>query len=221
MACYITGSDAPEDVDDLLEYLVERLQKAFPNFRPEQVTKQTYSVTVSFTGTGLDVDVVPILYYGDPDWRGNLINQDDGSFLETSIPLHLEFIRSRKATQERHFAQTIRLIKFWADRMKQERDDFRFKSFMIEMILCKLRDNQNDFGNYPEGLQHFFTYLAVTDIREQISFDDYYRASQIGHFADPIRIIDPGNPDNNVAALYTDSDADNIVGCCAGRPAMQ
>lgn len=211
MACYISGSDAPEDVDELLDYLVDRLQTAFPNFNPDQVTKQTYSVTVSFRGTGLDVDVVPILYYGDPDWRGNLINQDDGSFLETSIPLHLDFIRSRKKTQEKHFAQIIRLIKAWADRMKQERVDFRFKSFMIEMILCKLCDDGMDFTDYPEGLQHFFTYIALSDMRELISFDDYYRPNEIGQFSEPVQIIDPVNPENNVANLYTTADADKIV----------
>ena len=58
---------------------------------------QTYSVTVSFRGTGLDVDVVPILYDGDPQWYGNLVSQDDGSLLKTSIPLHLEFAAKRKA----------------------------------------------------------------------------------------------------------------------------
>ena len=81
------------EVVELLEYLAERLRTAFPNFSPDQVEPQTYSVTVSFRGTGLDVDVVPILYDGDPRWYGRLVSQDDGSFLETSIPLHLEFIR--------------------------------------------------------------------------------------------------------------------------------
>ena len=52
VACYISGADAPKDVRALLDYLAERLRKAFPNFNPEQVQPQTYSVTVSFRGTG-------------------------------------------------------------------------------------------------------------------------------------------------------------------------
>jgi tRNA nucleotidyltransferase (CCA-adding enzyme) len=68
VACYISGADAPKDVRVLLDYLAERLRNAFPNFSPDQVQPQTYSVTVSFRGTGLDVDVVPILYDGDPQW---------------------------------------------------------------------------------------------------------------------------------------------------------
>ena len=127
VACYISGADAPTDVAALLNYLAERLRKAFPNFRPDQVKPQTYSVTVSFRGSGLDVDVVPILYDGDPLWYGNLVSQEDGSFLKTSVPLHLDFIRNRKKAQDRHFAQVVRLVKFWARNIKREREDFRFK----------------------------------------------------------------------------------------------
>ena len=61
LACYISGADTSNDVAELLDYLAERLRKAFPNFSPDQVVPQTYSVTVSFRGTRLDVDVVPIL----------------------------------------------------------------------------------------------------------------------------------------------------------------
>ncbi len=64
VAVYVGGSDAPHDVEGLLDYIAERLRKAFPNFKPEQVQPQTYSVTVSFRGTGLDVDVVPIIRLG-------------------------------------------------------------------------------------------------------------------------------------------------------------
>lgn len=211
VACYISGAAAPTDIRVLLDYLAERLRKAFPNFSPDQVQPQTYSVTVSFRGSGLDVDVVPILYDGDPQWYGNLVSQDDGSFLKTSIPLHLEFARKRKQAQEKHFAQVVRLAKFWARRMKQERDGFRFKSFMIEMILAKLCDDGLDFSDYPEALQHFFTYIARSDLRERIVFTDHYAVSAVPACSDAVQIIDPVNAVNNVARLYTAANADAIV----------
>lgn len=211
LACYISGADTPHDVAELLEYLADRLRTAFPNFSPDQVKPQTYSVTVSFRGTGLDVDVVPILYDGDPLWYGRLVSQDDGSFLETSIPLHLEFISKRKKTQEQHFAQIVRLVKFWARRLKDEQPGFRFKSFMIEMILARLCDQKLNLSDYPEALQHFFTYVARTNMREKIVFTDYYRASTVGWFPHPVQIIDSVNAKNNVASLYTGMEADAIV----------
>lgn len=211
LACYVSGADAPSDITELLAYLAERLREAFPNFNPEQVKPQTYSVTVSFRGTGLDVDVVPILYDGDPQWYGKLVSQDDGSFLETSIPLHLDFTRKRKDAQKIHFAQVVRLVKFWARRIKQEREAFRFKSFMIEMVLSHLCDQGHDFADYPEALQHFFTYIARSDLREKIVFTDYYAATMVGPFSEPVQIIDPVNAANNVARLYSVAQADAIV----------
>ncbi len=211
VACYISGADAPHDVPRLLNYLVERLRTAFPNFSSDQVKANTYSVTVSFKGTGLDVDIVPVLYKGDPNWYGNLVNQSDGSFLETCIPRHLEFIKKRKQAHETDFAQVVRLIKYWAGRMKLERDGFRFKSFMSELILAKLADQGLDLSDYPEALQHFFTYLARSNIRELISFTDYYPASSVGSFTELVKIIDPVNAKNNVSKLYTTAQADMIV----------
>ena len=211
MACYIGGADTSTEVAELLEYLAERLRKAFPNFSPDQVTSQTYSVTVSFRGSGLDVDVVPVLYDGDPDWYGHLVSQDDGSYLETNISHHLEFIRKRKRAQEQHFAQVVRLVKFWVRNVKRERDDFRFKSFMVELILAHLCDEGYNLADYPEALQHFFTYVAGTGLRERIAFGDYYEPSSIGSSSDPIQIFDPVNSANNVSTLYTESQADAIA----------
>src|SRR5690606_27250254 len=118
---------------------------------------------------------------------------EDGSFLRTSIPRHLDFAKARKDRQKVHFAQVVRLAKYWAKRMKNQNEAFRFKSFMIEMVLSKLCDEGKDFSDYPEALQHFFTYLARARLREQIAFSDYYPLSSIGKFSEPVRIIDPVN----------------------------
>ncbi len=211
VACYIGGADAPKDVTALLQYLAERLRKAFPNFSPDQVKPQTYSVTVSFRGSGLDVDVVPILYDGDPNWYGNVVSQDDGSLLKTNIPLHLEFIRKRKKAQETDFSQMARLLKFWTRRVKNAEDGFRFKSFMVELVLAHIADGGAELSDYPEALQHFFTYIARTNFREQIVFDDYYKPSTVGTITEPVQIIDPVNAANNVSRLYTQQQADAIV----------
>lgn len=211
LACYVCGANAPSDAAKLVEYLAEKLRTVFPNFQPDQVRANTYSVTVSFRGSGLDVDVVPILYDGDPNWYGKLVSQDDGSFLDTCIPRHLEFIKTRKVKQQTHFVQIIRLAKYWVKYMKAEKPGFRFKSFMVELVMSKLLDQGKDFSDYPEALQHFFTYLATSGLKEMILFTDYYSASQVNGIADPVRIIDPVNPKNNAAKLYMKAQADEIV----------
>ncbi|CAA0159812.1 conserved hypothetical protein [Tenacibaculum maritimum] len=211
VGCYIKADSAPSSIKELLDYLAEKLRKAFPNFSSDQVVPQTYSVQVSFKGTGLNVDIVPILYYDDPGWYGNLVSQNDGSFLKTNIPLHLEFIRARKSKNNTHLAQVIRLAKYWVRNLKNENSEFKFKSFMIELIFAKLADNGQDFSDYAEALQSFFTYVAKTNIRKQISFNDYYAYNRIRTFSEPVQIIDPVNEENNAAKLYTDAQADLIV----------
>jgi hypothetical protein len=95
--------------------------------------------------------------------------------------------------------------------MKQEREGFRFKSFMIEMILSHLADSGLDFSDYPEALQHFFTYIAKSDLQQQIVFADYYAPRTVGRFIEPVQIIDPVNKHNNVSRLYARQQADAIV----------
>lgn len=73
--------------------------------------------------------------------------------------------------------------------MKRERENFRFKSFMAELILAHLSDQGHDFSDYPEALQHFFTYLAKSKIRTQILFTDYYNSAEVGSFTEPVQII--------------------------------
>ena len=211
VACYIRGADVPSDIPKLLDYLAERLRKAFANFSPDQVKPQTYSVTVSFKGSGLDVDVVPILYDGDPNWYGKLVSQDDGSLLSTCIPRHLEFIKKRKAAHPADFVQVARLVKAWAGNKKREQEDFRLKSFMIELVLSSLSDAGLDFSDYPEALQHFFTYVARSNLTERIVFSDYYQPTSVGSFSERVQIIDPVNAKNNVSQLYTDKNATAIV----------
>jgi hypothetical protein len=82
---------------------------------------------------------------------------------------------------------------------------------MIELILAKLSDDGVDFSDYPEALQKFFTYIATSNIREQIAFSDYYALSKIGTYMEPVKMIDPVNEKNNASKLYTTLQADAIV----------
>ena len=213
VACYVASASAPHTISDLIDWLAKRLETAFPNFKPSQITRKTYSVSVQFIGTGNEVDIVPILYSGDPQWRGDLISQDTGERLMTSVPLHLDFIRKRKKANPQHFAQVVRLIKFWAGLRKREdaSGNFRFKSFMVEMVVAHLADRGVALNHYPEALQSFFTFLATDQLRSVVSFNDYYPHGTCASTADPVRIWDPVNCENNVAKLYAATNQAAIV----------
>jgi predicted nucleotidyltransferase len=216
VACYVSSASAPHKVSELVDWLATRLEKAFPNLKPEQIKRKTYSVSVNFITTGNEVDIVPILYAGDPHWRGDLVSQDDGSTLMTSVPLHLEFIRKRKTANDKHFAQMVRLVKFWAGRLKAEDPDFRFKSFMIELILAHLADQGVALTDYPEALSSFFTFIATDAFRTTIAFSDYYDPKTCATTPAPMRVWDPVNCENNVSRLYTAANRDKLVDAALG-----
>jgi len=207
----VSSEDAPHEVGKLIDWLAKKLEKAFPNFKPEQIKRKTYSVSVSFIATGNEVDVVPILYDDDAEWRGELISQDTGEFLMTSVPMHLDFIRKRKKANDKHYAQVVRLVKFWARLQKQADQDFRFKSFMIELIVAHLADQGTPLDDYPEALAVVFNFIAADDFRTTIAFDDYYDPKACAVTKEPIRIWDPVNCENNVAKLYTDADKAKLI----------
>ncbi len=211
VACYVSSDSAPEKIGELIEWLAKKLAMAFPNFKPEQIKPKTYSIGVNFISTGNEVDIVPILYAGDPQWRGDLVSQDNGERLMTSVPMHLEFIRKRKRENDRHFAQVVRLLKFWCGLLKQEDDDFRFKSFMMELIVSHLADRGLKLDDYIEALAGIFTYIASDDFRTTIVFGDFYDPKDCEPSADPIRIWDPVNCRNNVSKLYTSDNKSRIV----------
>lgn len=211
VACYVSANKAPASMGDLIPFLAEKLRNAFPQFKPEQVTPNSYSVTVQFISSGLRVDVVPILYEGDPQWRGYLISQDNGEKLLTSIPMHLDFTRSRKQSNKIHFAQIVRLVKFWARQRKKDDAEFRFKSFMIELIVAYLADGGLDLVDYPEALAAVFAFIGTDQFKSIIAFADNYSPSSCPATDYPIRIWDPVNCENNVAKLYTEAQREKII----------
>lgn len=211
VGCYVASDSAPHKVGELIPWMAERLRNAFPNIKPEQVKPKSYSVGMTFIATGNEIDVVPIHYKGDKQWRGEMVSQDTGQPLMTSIPMHLDFIRKRKAANDKHFAQLVRLLKFWTKLQKQEDDGFRFKSFMVELILAHLADKGIALNDYPEALQAFFTWIAKDGFKTPIVFPDYYDPAQCKTTSDPIRIWDPVNPQNNIASLYDAAHRSKII----------
>ncbi|MGD8450886.1 MAG: CBASS oligonucleotide cyclase [Phycisphaerae bacterium] len=205
--------DGERKVDlDLANWIATRIRKAFPQMSPDQIEPQEYSVKVTFKGAGVDIDIVPVFYDGDPDDKGWLVSKRTGRLMMTSIPMHRAFIRKRKEAQPQHFAQVVRLAKWWAAEQKGANAAFRLKSFIIELICAHLADNGHSFSDYRESLEILFNYVVDTELRERIAFADYYDTSKSPTtLTHPIQIFDPVNPDNNTASQYTEENRRLIV----------
>lgn len=215
VALYVDESSAPSNIQELIAWLVEKLREAYPNKNPNDIKPQNYSVCISFRGTGLDVDVVPVLYDGNSESDGYLISQFDGSKLLTNIPKHIQFIRNRKSQSTPQFGQMIRLIKFWIKEQKKKDHNFKFKSFMAEMCVAKMFDEGLVLNDYPEALAEFFTRLSDGFLDNLIAFDDYYSTTDCTDPSMPISILDPVNKDNNVGLHYNNVHKRNIEDAAA------
>lgn len=212
VAFYVKADKAPAAEPELLNWLADRLRDAYPQMAPCQIQVNKHSVSIRYAVSGLTVDVVPVQYKGDPDDRGYLFAFDGGKPVLTSIPLHLKFIRKRKDRQKLHFAQVIRLVKWWVRHQKNQDDGFRFKSFMTEMIVAHLADSGVDFSDYPQALEKVFAYIVKSRLKTRIAFTDYYAAAKLpGPTGKSMEVFDPVNETNNVAAVYDDSHRQKIV----------
>jgi tRNA nucleotidyltransferase (CCA-adding enzyme) len=212
VAVYVKGGSAPTRDVDLQPWLADRLEEANPNMSSDQFVPQEHCVTVQFRGSGLDVDVVPVLYEGEANDCGYLVRKHTGARVLTSIPLHLAFLRSRKDTYGQDFAQLIRLVKWWRKTERNDDPDFRFKSFAIELLWAHLADGGTPLGDYPTALEDFFTFIVKGGLATRIGFTDYHSLSELpARSNDAIEIFDPVNPKNNVTASYTITDRQRIA----------
>jgi hypothetical protein len=212
VAFYVKADKTPSSERDLLDWLAARLREAYPQMKPDQITVNRHSVCIKYAVSGLSVDVVPVQYKGDPDDRGYLFAFSGGQPVLTSIPLHLAFLRKRKAQQKDHFAQVVRLVKWWVRQQKSKDDEFRFKSFMVELVVAHLADSGVGMADYTIALEKVFAYIVKSQLKGRIYFTDYYPASRLPKpTGKAMEIFDPVNETNNVAAVYDDSHRKNIV----------
>lgn len=217
---YIRAGAEPADETRLGEWLSDRLKEAYPTLDDDQFVPQTHCVTLTFRGSGLNVDVVPVIYEGEPDDIGYLVGKHSGARMKTSVTQHLRFLRARKngdtalgIAANEHLAQAVRLVKWWVWQHKQrDPDSFRFKSFLVELILCRMSDDGVPFDDYPTLLESFFERLLTDRFTSQVAFTDLCKASDLpARGTDPIQVLDPVNVGNNVAARYTVADRDRIL----------
>ncbi len=212
LAVYVKAEQAPDETPALVNWVRDRVVEAYPALHEDQIVASTNCVNVRFAGTGLEVDVVPVLYEGEPGDVGYLVSKDDGTRLRTSVRQHLDFIRGRKKAYPTYLAQLIRFTKWWARQQRKRDGEFKCKSFMLELLWIHLADGGLVLSDYAEALEQFFAFIANGGLNGQIAFTDFHPASDLpGRGSTPIQILDPVNFENNVAEHYEARDRDWLV----------
>ncbi|MDN3503827.1 CBASS oligonucleotide cyclase [Psychrobacter sp. 5A.1] len=190
---------------ELIELIQELLIKIYPTKSVEDFEIQTRATSISFVGSGLDVDVVPVIQDSnnlDYGWQYDL---NTGGKSLTCAPCHIKFVQNRK-DEDKHYRTLVRMAKRWKNRAKPK----GLKSFHIELILASIQDNKGPTVNIEERFRAFLLYIAQSNLQERIDFKENSSETQIS-FYDPVVIVDPANHQNNVASRITDSERKEIV----------
>lgn len=209
VAVYVKGDTAPEKLPDLLEWLKERLRTTYHQIDKSSIFVDGPCVVIQYSN--LRVEVSPIYYFGDPEWRGYLWDKSTQEKILTSIPLHKDFVKKRKDGNAQ-YAQAVRLLKWWARQRDIDTDNFHLRSFLVELILAKLSDQGKLQDSYHKTLEAFFLYIQKSQLKERIAFTDNYALAELPPASNAeIEVFDPVNPQNNVASDSTRSQRVAIV----------
>lgn len=203
---YIGGKDANhETFEGLSQTIYELLIKIYPTKAVEDFEIQRRAATVTFVGSGLTVDVVPVLQ--DPTrpnygWQYDITN---GSRNETCAPCQIKFVADRKA-EDPHFRTLVRLGKRWRNHASPP----GLKSFHIELLMAHLLEVNGKGESIERRFRDFLMYIVQSGLKERVDFKEN-RTTPAVAFKSPVVIIDPVNNGNNVASRITEAERLEIV----------
>ena len=158
---YISDPEADhETLQQLNDWIFELLVKQYPNKSVEDFEIQRRTAKVVFVGSGLTVDVVPVVEDTARPGYGWQFDLRDGTKSETCAPGQIKFIRDRK-DRDPHFRTLVRLAKRW----RNQAELHRLKSFTIELLMARILDVDGPTGSIERKFLNFLLYIAQSSSR--------------------------------------------------------
>lgn len=202
---YITGRDVTkETLDSLSATIYNLLIKIYPTKSVEDFEIQRKAATVKFVGSGLSVDIVPVIEDATRAGYGWQYDIHDGSKVQTCAPCQIQFVRDRK-NQDGDFRTLVRMAKKWRNYAEIK----PLKSFAIELIMAHVLATQGKAGSVEQRFRNFLLYIAQSGLKDQISFPE--NTAPFGSFSDPVVILDPVYSLNNVTSRISEAERKEIV----------
>jgi hypothetical protein len=202
---YVAGKSVDrETLQTLCDTIYELLIEIYPTKSVEDFEIQRKAATVAFAGSGISVDIVPVVEDPSRDGYGWQYDIHDGNRIQTCAPCQIQFIRDRKNT-DADFRTLVRLAKRWRNFSELK----ALKSFTIELIMAHLLDTEGAAGSIEERFRRFLLYLAQSGLKDQIKFPE--NKPPFTTFTNPVVILDPVCSVNNVAARITEDERKQIA----------
>ena len=220
--------------DQRISRLLDRFQgyadRAYPQ-RPPYKSRTKSSIKISFEGSKLSYDLVPMIQaseFGD-DYQWLL--RGDGSKRLTSVIRHNGFITRRTNDSNQRpgrvkFNECVRLLKWWREfRMNNDRRSIPgIPSLMVEMLAAYAFDKKGIQTTYSETLLSWFDFLhGVVTKRQRVGFSDYPNPRGRRHAEkSPWMVIEAIDPENNLTHDWIDQHIDELASWLQrGREDMQ
>jgi hypothetical protein len=204
VAVYLDASGATEwDLATLHATLREIAISVYPTKSPEDFWLQPHTMGMEFIASGLNVDLVPLIAIDGDAERGWMVDSYGQRAHLANIPGHIQYIRDLAAEDSR-YRPLVRMIKCWRNEAQLRK---ALGSFPIELVLAEVNAQQGPAPTLEAGLQRLFLYIAQSKLADPILSGHALAAAT----SDPVVILDPCDQENNVAALITTSQRDEIV----------
>jgi hypothetical protein len=201
---YICGRNlATSSFEALSSDIHDLLIELYPNKSVEDFEIQKRAAKVVFKGSGLEVDIVPVIEVPQKDGHGYQFDTEGGKNL-TCAPCQIAFVKNRKDADS-DYRTLVRLAKKWRNYQELK----PLKSFHIELILAHLQDTLGPCESIEQRLRDFFLYIAQTRLSTLIRFPE--NKGNVPTFSHPVVIIDPVNNENNTAARITEDERKDVV----------
>lgn len=202
-----------QDLKKLYDFIIEYLEDIYPQKdikKDVDAEGNTKSVTITFIGTGLQVDIVPVVpldqpidYVWQPSRRG-------GKKFITSVSKQLSFSIEKRRNNP-SYTSIVRAIKWWKNYKELYPTDEEpgLSSFTIELIVAYLDEQFGIQENIEEGVIRVFQFLSAPTF-PIISFRDSIKSIPASYDT-PIYVADNTNRENNIARRMTQKKWEEIV----------
>ncbi len=205
---FIEGDESlSDDIGKLHDFIVDYLEDIYPNkdiLRDVDAEGKAKSIKIKFSGTGLEVDIVPVVPLNKPPKYVWQPERGGGGRYTTSVDLQLEVAKDRKDNNG-SLTSIVRALKWW--RNYKELDE-TLSSFAIELICSHLDLIKGIETNIEEGIIRFLTFVSSGEMKE-ITFNG--AINSVPSYTTAVYVADPTNNENNVTKKMTENDWDEIM----------
>ena len=201
LVLFVGGDETiADDLPKLHDYIVEYLQDIYPGkdiSKDVDAEGKTKSIKIRFTGSGLELDIVPVIPISIPEYVWQPQRGGGNQKYVTSVSKQLSFAKSCK-DRNPVYTSVVRALKWWRNykELRPKDDEAGLSSFAIELIVSHLESTKGIANNTEDGIIRFFKFLSTPNF-PVITFKD--AIGTVPQFDTPVFIADPTNNANNAA----------------------